>query len=120
MKFDLSALDADSLFIALIGYLIVFISLVLLYFIFDNLPRVLNLLKRMAASNEKLKENPPVSSKRNVPGEVNAAIATSLHLYFSEMHDEEFTKLTINKVSRNYSPWSSKIYSVMRSQMMNK
>ena len=42
--------------------------------------------------------------------EINAAIAMTLFLYTSEMHDIESTKLTINKVSKIYSPWSSKIY----------
>jgi len=31
-------------------------------------------------------------------------------LYHSQIHDMESFKLTINKVSRNYTPWSSKIY----------
>jgi len=47
-------------------------------------------------------------------GEVNAAIAMALHLYQSEMHDYENTVLTIQKVSRNYSPWSSKIYTLRK------
>jgi len=42
--------------------------------------------------------------------EVMAAIATALYLHSKEMHDEETLKLTINKSSRPYSPWSSKIY----------
>jgi hypothetical protein len=47
-------------------------------------------------------------------GEVNAAIAMTIHLYLSEMHDYENTVLTIQKVSRNYSPWSSKIYTLRK------
>lgn len=44
-------------------------------------------------------------------GEVIAAIAAALveHL---DAHDRENTILTINKVRRAYSPWSSKIYSL--------
>ena len=34
----------------------------------------------------------------------------AIHLYYSEMHDKENTVLTIDKVSKTYSPWSSKIY----------
>jgi len=97
---------------ALIGYIIVFTALVMLFFIFDNLPKVINFFRKLAASRERLEVNPPVNPKKNIPGAVNVAIATALHLYFNELHDEEATNLTIHKVSRNYSPWSSKIYGV--------
>lgn len=46
------------------------------------------------------------------PGEVYAAIAMALHEYQGNVHDIEDTILTINKVKRNYSPWSSKIYTL--------
>lgn len=49
-----------------------------------------------------------------VPGEVYAAIAAALHAYEKdqEIHDIENTILTISKVTKNYSPWSSKIYAL--------
>ena len=40
----------------------------------------------------------------------SAAIAMALHLYYSEVHDEESAVITIKTVERRYSPWSSKIY----------
>lgn len=42
-------------------------------------------------------------------GEVIAAISMALNQHFN-VHDTENTILTINKVKRAYSPWSSKIY----------
>ena len=42
-------------------------------------------------------------------GEEIAAIVMALHEHFNA-HDAENTVLTINKVKRAYSPWSSKIY----------
>ncbi len=44
-------------------------------------------------------------------GEVIAAIAAALAEHL-DAHDRESTVLTINKVRRAYSPWSSKIYSL--------
>ncbi|MDE6062823.1 MAG: OadG family protein [Duncaniella sp.] len=44
-------------------------------------------------------------------GEVIAAIAAALSEHL-DAHDRESTVLTINKVRRAYSPWSSKIYSL--------
>ncbi|MDE6277999.1 MAG: OadG family protein [Muribaculaceae bacterium] len=44
-------------------------------------------------------------------GEEIAAIAMALHDHLNA-HDTESTVLTINKVKRAYSPWSSKIYGI--------
>lgn len=44
-------------------------------------------------------------------GEEIAAIVMALHEHLNA-HDQENTILTINKVKRAYSPWSSKIYSL--------
>ncbi len=44
--------------------------------------------------------------------DTEAAIATALYLYFNEMHDEESDVITVKRVSKTYSPWSSKLYSM--------
>ena len=91
-----------------IGYVVVFLALLFLYIVFSNLTKLLNLnLKRVLKREGKIEE---VKKDLSISGEVNAAIAMAIHLYFAEMHDNENTVLTINKVSRTYSPWSSKIY----------
>ena len=46
------------------------------------------------------------------PGEVYAAISMALHEMQDEVHDVEETVLTITRVKRSYSPWSSKIYTL--------
>lgn len=51
------------------------------------------------------------SHKSHDSGEEIAAIAMALHEHL-DTHDRENTVLTINKVKRAYSPWSSKIYSL--------
>ncbi|MEI6764460.1 MAG: hypothetical protein WCM76_02395 [Bacteroidota bacterium] len=54
---------------------------------------------------------PPVEKpKTDKDAEISAAIGLALNLYFKEMHDYEQAILTIQKVIRPYSPWSSKIY----------
>ncbi len=45
-------------------------------------------------------------------GEIFAAIATALYEMSDDNHDIEHTVLTIRKVQRSYSPWSSKLYSL--------
>jgi len=44
------------------------------------------------------------------PGEVSAAVAMALYLHFGEMHDVESGVVTIKRISKLYSPWSSKLY----------
>lgn len=101
-------IDPWGIGMTVIGYVVVFIALLLLYIIFFNLAKLLQVnVKRILRREGKVIE---VKEDLSLSGEVNAAIAMALHLYYSEMHDKEDTVLTINKVSRTYSPWSSKIY----------
>lgn len=101
-------LDPIGIGMTVIGYVVVFIALLLLYLIFFNLSKVLQInVKRLLRREGKIVEE---KEDISMSGEVNAAIALALHLYYTEIHDNEETVLTINKVSRTYSPWSSKIY----------
>jgi Na+-transporting methylmalonyl-CoA/oxaloacetate decarboxylase gamma subunit len=51
-----------------------------------------------------------VNRKEASPSEVYAAIAFAIRQYQHDLHIMEKAVLTINKVTRAYSPWSSKIY----------
>ena len=42
--------------------------------------------------------------------EIAAAIITALKLYKSNLHDQESEMITIHRIARAYSPWSSKIH----------
>jgi glutaconyl-CoA/methylmalonyl-CoA decarboxylase subunit delta len=106
--------DPYGALMALVGMGIVFSILLLMFLVFNNTPKLYtpefkDKLNAMFAG--KIKTPEPADIKPvNLSGEVNAAIAVAIHLYRSELHDYEDTVLTINKVSRTYSPWSSKIY----------
>lgn len=112
INFDFSLIDADAITICIVGYVIVFIALVLLYFVFNNLPRILK-IKLSLKRKSKDEFNVPEFS---VTGEVNAAIGMALHMYFNELHDEESNIITIKRASKFYSPWSSKIYGLRNYQ----
>ena len=105
------AIDKQAWIIVIIGYLVVFAALVILYLVFKFvLPGIfrVKLYRRAAREGRHVDE----SEKRVLTGEVNAAIATALYLYFDEVHDFESNVITIRKVSRAYSPWNSKIYNM--------
>lgn len=110
MVFDFGLIDDFAIVLSLVGYLVVFSALIALYFVFYNLPRLLNFDFRKYFRREKIAEIAKTKEQVAVTGEVNAAISTALFLYFSELHDEESNIITIKKISRRYSPWSSKIY----------
>ena len=111
--FDLTKISAESLTIALIGYVIVFIALTGLYYSFKLLPKALDIINKIRFT-KKVKEEAIAAPSHMVSVDIGAAISAALFLYFNEMHDDEKTVLTIEKISKRYSPWSSKIYSVTR------
>lgn len=86
---------------------VVFTGLLLLFLVFKQIGKfALSISKRNAKKG--------TSGESVVPGEVSgevfAAIATALYEFSEDAHDMENTVLTIRKVAKNYSPWSSKIY----------
>lgn len=107
--------DPYGIGMTMIAMFVVFSALAILFVIYKNIGKFFirkgNAVSKPAVSIKKSGEN--VAGE--ISGEVNAAIAMALYLYQSELHDEENTVLTIQKVSRNYSPWSSKIYTLRKS-----
>ena len=53
-------------------------------------------------------------SASQTSGEIFAAIATAIYLYGEELHDEEDTVITIQKVERAWTPWNAKFYNMNR------
>lgn len=89
---------------------VVFLGLLLLFLIFKQVGKA-----AIAASKRNAqKAGAPVSASApdEVSGEVFAAISAALYEMSDDNHDVENTVLTIRKVARTYSPWSSKIYSL--------
>lgn len=85
---------------------VVFLGLLVLFLVFKQIGKAaISASKRNAAKTGEV-------STIEVSGEVYAAIATALYEFGEDTHDVENTVLTIQKVKRNYSPWSSKIYSL--------
>ena len=88
---------------------VVFLGLFLLYIIFKQIGKL-----SIAASKrnvEKAVGSASVTADAGQEsGEIFAAIATALYEMSYDNHDIENTVLTIRKVQRAYSPWSSKLY----------
>ena len=94
---------------------VVFFGLILLYVSFKVVGRVsVNLSKRNAMKAKGITDKQEAKEKKlgEAPGEIFAAIAMAMHEMQSDVHDVEETVLTITRVKRSYSPWSSKIYTL--------
>ncbi len=99
----------ENITIAIVGYFIVFLSLIVLVSLFLSLPKLIQLQTKRTMRSKGIKV-PDGTPAAPISGEENAAIALAVHLFLSEIHDDESNVITIKKVSRSYSPWSSKIY----------
>ena len=54
----------------------------------------------------------PVSKGSSSEDEIVAAIGTAIFLFNEELHDEEETVITIQKVEREWTPWNAKFYNM--------
>ncbi len=70
------------------------------------------LLKRNTKKKtEATKPAPKAQTKKNVQeDEIFAAIATAIAAYSQGSYEQIDSKMTIKRIDRPYSPWSSKIY----------
>lgn len=111
--------DPAGIAMAATAMSVVFLALIALYLVFKRVGKYMhsgNMRKESKAqmANPEIKLN----DQQDLEGETIAAIAMALRLYENDIHDIESTVVTINRVARAYSPWSSKIYSLR--QLPNK
>ncbi|GHT49582.1 hypothetical protein FACS189440_15560 [Bacteroidia bacterium] len=109
--------DADGVGMTLTAMAVVFAGLISLYLLFKLVGHVAvtlshrRVMKASGVSKEAAKDITEQS------GDIFAAIAMAIY-ESTELHDVENTVLTIKNTARNYSPWSSKIYTLR--EMPNK
>jgi hypothetical protein len=85
------------------GIIVLFIAL-FIFFLFRT--------DKLINTNENVHSVHAPMAIGQVSDEEAAAIALAIHMYKIEMHDMESLTITLKKVSRIYSPWSSKIYTL--------
>ena len=107
--------DSDGIGMSISAMSVVFCGLILLFIAFKIVGRVsVSLSKRNAMKAKGITDKQEAKEKKlgEAPGEVFAAIAMAMYEMQSDVHDVEDTVLTITRVKRSYSPWSSKIYTL--------
>lgn len=106
--------DPYGVIMAFTAMSVVFLALILLYVAFKLVGNNSIRRNKQRAVETAEKEGVEITSQEDSNAEQLAAIAAALHTYLeeSEVHDLENTILTISKVTKHYSPWSSKIYTL--------
>ena len=107
--------DPVGIGMAISAMSVVILGLILLYICFKlNGKAAIKLRKRNAMIAHNITDKQEAKEKKlgEAPGEVIAAISMALHEAQGADHDVEETILTISRVKRSYSPWSSKIYTL--------
>jgi len=111
IKTDFSAIDSTAWVIVVVGLLIVFSALILIYFFFKTVVPLFFITFERIKAFRRASGILPVKSNE-IKADITAVVAMTIYLHYSEMHDEESNVITIERVSRIYSPWSSKLYSM--------
>ena len=107
--------DPYGVVMAVTAMAVVFSALLLLYLIFRTIGKLNTRAVRKKQAREEQAKNQAIhpvmpADSEVINGEALAAIAMALYQYQNDLHDIESNVITINKVARAYSPWSSKIY----------
>jgi len=103
-------LQVKGWIVTLSGFLIVITALVILFFIFTGVSKVINANWKKAPKEEskkveKVTKGTAIDANDNIIAAIGLALSLSM-----EVHDNEPDEITITRIQRRYSPWSSKIY----------
>jgi Na+-transporting methylmalonyl-CoA/oxaloacetate decarboxylase gamma subunit len=104
---DFSTINSFTTSVAIVGYVIVFLVLVLLTFVYTLIPKIIALDARRRMKKQGKCDDCEIA---DTEGDTTAAITMAIYMHLNELHDEESNVITIRRVSKQYSPWSSKIY----------
>lgn len=95
--------------LGIVGIIVVFIALALLVIILNQIAQATGFFTMLFKTKLKRQIFADAGKKR-ITAQESAAVSAAIYLYLEEIHDKESRVMTIRKVSKTYSPWSSKIY----------
>ena len=99
------ASDPHGFGLAVVAICVVFVALICIWLIMMLFSSI---IRKSAAAKA-----PSIGAiASGVDGEVYAAIAAAIYAYEQDLHDEEDTIITIQKVERAWTPWNAKFYNM--------
>ncbi|MBQ0015516.1 MAG: OadG family protein [Bacteroidales bacterium] len=102
--------DPVGVGLTVVAVLVVFFALVCIAVILNLFGKSITKFQNRSAN--KAAGNNVVVKTEDTAGDVYAAIAAALYMYDEELHDEEDTIITIQKVERSWTPWNAKYYNM--------
>lgn len=106
--------DKYGIGLTLIAVSTVFLSLIVIFLVLLVFGGSIVKFQNRKANKQDAKDAKQEAKKTPtvISGEEFAAIAAAIYMYNDQLHDDENAILTINKVSKTYSPWSSKLHNM--------
>ncbi|MCR5445631.1 MAG: OadG family protein [Bacteroidales bacterium] len=107
--------DPVGIGLAAVAVAVVFLALVCIFLLISGSGKLIMSAEERSKKKGAEKKAPaikPVSQGSSTEDETMAAIAAAIYLYNNELHDEEDTVITIQKVEREWTPWNAKYYNM--------
>lgn len=112
--------DPKGLGLTVIAMSTVFLALLLIVLLLMGFAKSLKSIQTKRAlkasesqvADKNVETNAKPNNIKDISGDEFAVIAAAIYMYNDELHDEENAILTIDKVEKRYSPWSSKQYNM--------
>lgn len=110
----IQASDPVGVGLTVVAIVVVFLLLTLICFIMKGFAAGVTKVQGRKAAKSAPQQGAAntVENPSKVSGEVYAAIAAAIYAYDQDMHDEEDTVITIQKVERAWTPWNAKFYNM--------
>lgn len=107
---DFVEFDPYGFAMAIIAMTVVFSALIVLYLTFRYIAKFYSSAIKFRLKKGMAEKIGDRKDRDEISGEVVAAISAAINIYRAQLHDMESFRLTIQRVSKAYSPWSSKLY----------
>ena len=107
--------DPFGIGLTAVAVAVVFLALVCIALLISGSGKIITNTEKRNKEKGAGKKSPaikPVSNGSSSEDEIVAAIAAAISLYNDELHDEEDTVITIQKVKRDWTPWNAKFYNM--------
>ena len=104
--------DPVGIGLTAVAVAVVFLALVCIALILQGTGKLMSGMDDKKKTQKETKKPIGAIASASQDDEVIAAIATAIHLYNDELHDEEEAVITIQKVEREWTPWNAKYYNM--------
>lgn len=104
--------DPIGIGLTVVAVSVVFLALLCISLILKGYGKLILKTQDRKAKKAAPANAPDVPKPSQTSGEIYAAIAAAIYMYNEELHDDENTVITIEKVERAWTPWNAKYYNM--------